>query len=387
MTPEEYSTLYRKFLAGKCTPQERDLLLTYEDEINIQHFHNEEGLRNDALIKAEIYGRLAQQMKPQRNRFKLFSWKYAVAASILILLSIGLFRYLDPKHETSALKGSQLAVKKTMEAGGNRATLTLSNGKEIDLTKIAKGTVYESAAVKITKTSSGAISYQVLATATEDGQAQSFHTIRTPRGGEYQLVLQDGTKVWLNAVSSLRFPNKFIGSKRNVELIGEAYFEVAKNREMPFSVTVKNTRVNVLGTHFNIMGYPEDPSIQTTLLEGAVELSTAKQVLLLAPGEQGTVVSGKDEISKRKVNAEDMIAWKNGYFVFKKESIKTIMSKVARWYGAEIIYQGDVEHIRLGGTVSRAEEISDLLARLELTGAVNFKIEGRKIYVVSATKL
>jgi len=375
MKPEDYNALYAKFLAGNCTQEEENILFSYAEKLDIQDFHNEQKIDRQQEIKGEIYSKINMGMIRKK---RLWPWKYAVAASILILVTIGLYTMNQPE----AVKEPNLVQ---IRAGGNRATLSLGNGKEIDLTKITNGTVYKTEGLNITKTDSGQIRYSV--TASSNGPL-AYHTIRTPLGGEYQLLLPDGTKVWLNAMSSLKFPSQFKGTKREVELVGEAYFEVSKNAEMPFSVSTKAVEVKVLGTHFNVMAYPEDPSTQTTLLEGSVTVSTPTRTVVLAPGELGTVLQGSaNEIGIKKVNTEDQVAWKNGYFVFKKENIKTIMAKVARWYGVDVVYQGNVENIRLGGTVSRAENITDLLKKLELTGAVNFKIEGRKIYVVNAKAL
>ncbi|RZK37353.1 MAG: hypothetical protein EOO90_25385, partial [Pedobacter sp.] len=265
MNSEEYSALYAKFLDGKCSTEERNLLLKYRDELNIQDFDNEERIKDQELIKSEIYTRLQSEIS--KTKLKRFNpWKYAVAASLLIVSSLALYHYI-PKEKIS-FEPQVAATKELIKAGGNRATLTLGDGTEIDLTKIENGTVNLSSDVKITKTSSGEIIYSILDNP-KNQSSPTFNTIRTPSGGEYQITLPDGTKVWLNAISSLKFPNKFTSKNREVELEGEAYFEVAKDASKPFSVSTKHTKVSVLGTHFNVMAYPEDVSTQTTLLEGS----------------------------------------------------------------------------------------------------------------------
>ena len=375
ITPEEYERLYRKFPDGTCTAEERQQIFSYRDEVNISQFDNASRIQDQDRIENEIYTRLRPHLIQEKTR-RLFPYKYIAAASIILIAIIGLLLNRQSNLFNTG-KSAHFAKRDTLIRGGNKAILTLGDQKEIDLSAIEKGTILESSGVRISKTNGGKIIYTL---SSANNLPPSVHTIRTPNGGEFEVVLPDGTQVWLNAASTLKFPSRFAGLKRQVELTGEAYFEVAKNRKMPFSVITKNTEVKVLGTHFNVMAYPEDQSTETTLLEGSVQLNSKQGTLLLKPGEQGRVNS-QDDITNRKVNTEDIIAWKNGYFVFRKENIKSIMAKVARWYGAEIVYDGDLENVKLGGTVSRSENISELLSRLEMTGVINFKIEGKTIYV------
>jgi len=202
-------------------------------------------------------------------------------------------------------------------------------------------------------------------------------------GGEYQVVLADGTKVWLNALSSIRFPTSFKGSERKVEITGEAYFEVAKNARMPFRVIGGSQTVEVLGTHFNINAYPDESAVATTLLEGSVKVAMHDgQAKVLKPGEQALIFKENNSFRVKEVDAEDAVAWKNGYFQFNDDDLKTIMNQLSRWYNVEIVYQQANLDQKFGGTISRSKNLSQVLRILELTGNVRFRVEGRRITVM-----
>jgi ferric-dicitrate binding protein FerR (iron transport regulator) len=221
-----------------------------------------------------------------------------------------------------------------------------------------------------------------------------YNTISTPRGGQYQLVLPDGTKVWLNATSSIKFPVAFTGNTRAVELTGEAYFEVAtvhlrSGQKMPFKVNVANkAEVEVLGTHFNIMAYNEEEAIKTTLLEGAVKVNTQQATLsgvegsaILKPGEQVSISHSSQLSQPIPVQTEEVVSWTNGKFHFNNADIKVIMRQIARWYDVDVEYRNISSQTQLGGIVSRKENLRQLLDYFEIAGKVHFTLEGRKIIV------
>ena len=194
------------------------------------------------------------------------------------------------------------------------------------------------------------------------------------------IVLPDKSQVWLNAASSITYPSAFAGKERKVTLHGEAYFEITKNKEQPFIVNASNTNIKVLGTHFNVMAYENEAAVATTLLEGSVALNSGKSSKMLIPGQQG--LTGADgEIAIHKVDVNDVVAWKNGYFSFRNESIQTVMNKIARWYNVDIEYKGKLSDETMEGSVSRDEDISELLDYLELTDIATFKIDGRRVIV------
>jgi ferric-dicitrate binding protein FerR (iron transport regulator) len=208
-----------------------------------------------------------------------------------------------------------------------------------------------------------------------------YNTISTPRGGQYELMLSDGSKVWLNAASSLRFSASFVGKERKVELLGEAYFEVAKNAAMPFKVKVHGMEVEVLGTHFNINSYDNESMIRTTLLEGSVKINKNNSSSLLKPGQQAQMNKAGEIKIINNVDVEEAIAWKEGKFQFDKADIHDIMRQLARWYDVDVEYKGTVSS-HFGGTISRDVNLSQVLNMLHLTGEVNFQIQDKKVLVM-----
>jgi ferric-dicitrate binding protein FerR (iron transport regulator) len=211
--------------------------------------------------------------------------------------------------------------------------------------------------------------------------ATVYNTITTSRGGQYQVVLPDGTKVWLNATSSIKFPVAFAGNSRVVEVSGEAYFEVAKNPSMPFIAKVKDVEVEVLGTHFDVMAYGEEGKIATTLLEGSVRVSRGREKYAIIPGQQAVWKEDGVFNLNTDVDLEEVVAWKNGKFHFNNVDIKTIMRQIARWYDVDVEYENVAADTRLGGIVSRKQDIRQLLDYFEITGKVKFRVEGKKIIV------
>ena len=215
----------------------------------------------------------------------------------------------------------------------------------------------------------------------QPSSAVAFNTLLIPKGGQYEVTLPDGTLVWLNAASSLKYPTAFTGSERHVEMTGEAYFEVARNTVMPFTVSTGKSTVKVLGTHFNVSAYDDDPADKTALLEGAVVVGKGEKKVLLAPGQQAVVDHDAGAIAVRTINVDDAVAWKNGYFSFRKEDLRTALRKIARWYNVDVEYQGKETNKLLGGTVSRTQTIEEILSYLELTGIAHFTIKERRIIV------
>jgi ferric-dicitrate binding protein FerR (iron transport regulator) len=276
------------------------------------------------------------------------------------------------------LAGAQSAEKSSIVPGRNKATLTLANGNVIVLEDEHNGTLAKQGAVQIIKLNNGQLAYK-------DGEGEnagkpvSFNTLSTPRGGQYQVTLPDGTVVWMNAASKLIFPTAFKGKDRTVKLMGEAYFEVAANDHQPFIVSVNNMEVKVLGTHFNVMAYEEDRVIKTTLLQGMVKVAGNNKEVLLKPGQQAKMkIAG--EMNVVPVNVEEAIAWKNGIFSFNDVTIEEVMQQIARWYDAEVVYPDGVPKGLFRGEIDRTADISTVLKILEVSG-VKFTVEGRKILV------
>lgn len=337
----------------------------------------------DALLERVVS---VDKRSPKRSiTFPLIRW--VAAAVILITVGIGSWFYIS--HQGSDRPGSPYA--NDVPPGGNDAVLTLADGSKISLTDADEGELLQAGGVRIVKAVDGQLIYSIDPARLKAQDAITFNTITTPRGGQYQVNLPDGTKVWLNAASSLKFPTTFTKLKeRKVELSGEAYFEVAKHKEQPFKVisAIANSsraqEIAVLGTHFNINAYDDEPETKTTLLEGSVNVSARRggksESILLIPGQQAVLTNS--ELKMQAADTEEAVAWKNGNFVFNNERIESIMRKIARWYNVEVVYQGKITDNDFIGTVPRFKNISEALTILELTNTVHFKVEGRRITVM-----
>jgi transmembrane sensor len=386
MTPEQYILLYEKYLAGLCTPQEEEALMQYQDKFNMQD-EAEPGLtEKEKTIRSRIYNRVVEtagtdedKTYPEPARIVKLKWWWAAAAVVLLAVGVGTFinKSEQPQQVVDAI--TKPAVK-PIKPGTNTAVLTLADGSTIILDKTANGLVARAGNTSIKKLKNGQLAYSANGVGTAV-DPNALNTISIPRGGQYTVTLPDGTNVWLNSESSLTYPVAFTGDQRKVILKGEAYFEVAKNKKMPFIVHTDRADVNVLGTHFNVNAYADDSDVKTTLLEGSVRLSGKGTSALLVPGEQGIV--DLDGISKKKVNLNQVIAWKLGYFVFRNNNIQDIMRQVSRWYDVEVEFRGNMAGKTFGGTYSKNKDINELLNGLELTGLIHFKIEGRRIIVMT----
>jgi transmembrane sensor len=312
-----------------------------------------------------------------------------IAAAAIVVLAVGIV-YFYQKDTTE--QAANHIVKNDIRPGGNKAYLTLANGKTIVLNTAANGQIANQAGTSVTKTAGGQLVYTITGKSTTSNPAE-VNTITTPHGGQWQVLLPDGTKVWLNAASSLTYPVSFAALKnRRVELSGEAYFEVAKDKTHPFIVHTIKQDVEVLGTHFNINAYADEQYTKTTLLEGSVHVAptTASPInganslawQALKPGQQSVLSNGDIKITA--ANTEAAIAWKNAIFYFEDDNLENIMKRVARWYDVNIIYHNNqVKQELFSGRVSRAQNVSEVLKMLTLTGAAQFKIEGRNIIVTN----
>jgi transmembrane sensor len=301
--------------------------------------------------------------------------KMAAAAVILITLSAGTFYYLSGKKNSGDLA-------QDIAPGGNKAILTLANGDKIVLTNAKNGELSAQGGIVVTKLADGKIVYTVKP---GDVGNTNPNSIETPKGGQYQIVLPDGSKVLLNSLSVLTYPASFAGLKeRRVQLKGEAYFEVAKvttkgDVRMPFIVVTDQQEVKVLGTHFNINSYTDEPVVKTTLIEGSVLVAAGEAEEVLTPGDQA--LAGPKGLRVTAANIDEVLAWKNGYFMFESEDIASVMRKISRWYDVDVVFEGERPKDGFGGTVSRFSNVSKVLRILQLTNKVHFKIEGRRIIV------
>jgi transmembrane sensor len=336
-------------------------------------------IRADKVLFQRIVENLDARETANPKVVSLYAWKkkLAYAAAVVVLLLAGGIYWSKQQPPAPELVTNH--APQQIKPGGAKAILQLADGSTIALDSAANGTLAQQGNTNIVKLSTGQLSYHAGGgnTATEI----AWNVLSTPRGGQYELLLPDGSKAWLNAASSLRFPTTFAGKERNVEMSGEVYFEVAKHTTQPFTVTVNDMRIAVLGTHFNVMAYPDEVNIRTTLLEGAVLVSKGATVKQLAPGQQAILTNGESVFDIRNVEVEQEVAWKEGRFIF-NDNIKGIMRQIARWYDVSIVYEGNISNKAFIGDISRKENVAEVLKMLELTGKIHFKIENRKIVVM-----
>jgi ferric-dicitrate binding protein FerR (iron transport regulator) len=374
--------LAHRFTSGTATDEEKALLHQWfdaadKDEIE-EVFPPQRETEDDVRMRIKSRLQRAIEEEPQKTPRRMgYYVRWIAAAATLVAVSLtGLYFWSAHKpHQTAAGAPPVTISHNDLLPGGNKATLLLGDGSTVNLGTAKNGVIRKVAGTLIDK-QDGQLRYNVSAAY----PAPEMNTIQTPRGGQYQVILPDGTKVWLNAASSLAYPTAFTGADREVKLNGEAYFEVAGNKGKPFKVMVGDMQVNVLGTHFNVMAYEDENAIKTTLLEGAVKVTNEGGSHLLKPGQEGSVDRQSGAFRLLDVNADEAVAWKNGVFKFGGASIESVMREIVRWYDVDVEYQGRTnEHFR--GTISRSVNASEVFKMLELTGAVHFTIDKKKIIV------
>ncbi len=391
---KDLQRIIEKYVSGTATAEEIRFVESYYqyldksedvlDKVDTTEFKSMEDENVQALLAA--IHRPAQQPKRLMVR-------YSIAAAILFILGFGILYITKEEPQTETQKVANSSKEIDVLPGKDRAILTLANGKKIILDDSKDGRISETENLTITKTKSGQLIYQARAVNSKTG-AVAYNTIETPRGGQYQIFLPDGTKVWLNASSSLRYPERFVGNQRKVTLTGEAYFEVAKMENgrgkmedgpnhVPFLVETGNQVVEVLGTHFNVNGYMDEQSIKTTLVEGSVRVSNTntKQSKLIKPGQQSII--GNQSFLISDIDTDDETAWKNGLFRFNNSNLKNILFQLERWYDIKIDYS-NIPTKRFNGMIPRKVKLSEVLNMLELTGNMNFKVDqNRQLKVIT----
>jgi len=435
--------LIDRYLDGTCTDQERQLVEQVYSKVALAKILEDShidfsgiGRESWAYIAAETAGEvgagleigsgrynrtgLEVRYEPEvtlksRPMFRL--WRGVAAAVAVVAITLGTWLYYPTLSSRVPRDLNRNAIHKDLNdiaPGHNTATITLADGTVINLDTNRTGVVFNSDDLTYadgTSVTSSLLSSSSLRGKHSDEAISQTLTASTPRGGTYQFVLPDGTKAWLNAASSIRFPSSFAGTqRRSIEMTGEVYLEVAKDRAHPFIVKSRGQEVEVLGTHFNINAYTDESNVKTTLLEGSVKVSSLQQgsadasslrgraeasrsnlpgrgpsttqgvATTLKPGQQ-SILSNTNRIEIKQVNTAEAIAWKEGNFVFNNEDIETIMRHIARWYNIEVKYEGILPAGEFSGNVSRSKNISQVLQALELTKLVHFKVEGRTVVV------
>jgi transmembrane sensor len=371
MDEQYYHQLVKRYLKGNATDDELEVFahLAKEgklDEYLIQALNQETGISEVNALTERILG---------KKRYLLPVWfKYAAAVFLISILAI------YATHQPIPAKKQVAVVPVTNDAlpGGNKAVLTLANGQKLILSNSANGALTEQGSTQVSKVEDGLLVYQPTKAATIL-EPVSYNTISTPRGGQYQVRLPDGSNVWLNSVSTITFPTAFQGDERNVTITGEVYFEVAKNKAKPFLVHAPGQTVQVLGTHFNINAYSDENTVKTTLLEGGIKISTQYGEKIITPGQQA-LVSSRHITIVDDGDTEAAVAWKNGNFIFDNTSLPALMRQLARWYDVDIIYGGTVADHEFVGQIKRSANLSGVLKILTASG-LHATVNGRKMFI------
>lgn len=390
---EDHYVLYKRFLDNTCSEEDlSDLFQLFRtaDENVLKDLIMEELMSAEAEFSARekeadrlyaVHQQVKTEIGRRRNRIKRLVYKFSAAAALILTVTSGILLWKNSDKNPVTKK---IQVSAAIKPGEFQATLTLANGKKITLRRSMTDTIARIGETTVNVSPSDGVSYQNNGGSRE--LKNSSNTLATSRGEQspYPLVLADGSKVWLNAASSITFPTQFSGKSRIVSVTGEAYFEVSHNKSAPFKVLSGRQEITVLGTHFNIKAYDDEHKISTTLLEGSVRVkdipSGASELLI--PGQQAKLERSSGGMVIGKADMEEVVAWKNGFFMFNDQKITSIMRAVSRWYDVEVEYRNfHNNEEKFGGTFSRSSNLPDILGSLQSLGHVQFRIDKRKIIV------
>lgn len=387
MTEERLVSLLFKRLSGTLVSEEARELEEWAGESpeNQQFLQRNESLLEKKITRwkkfdpAQGYAKWTRYRQSQQRARILRIGALSAAASLLLAVVVISVMGKTGRDGHTAPGGTIAAT--GVPAGRNTATLTLAGGRQILLDSAGNGEVAMQGRTRLVKDDSGSISY-VLAGKGAPPMTMTYNVLTTPRAGQYQLRLPDGSHVWLNNVSSIRYPTAFSGKDRTVELTGEAYFDIAADRNKPFIVKVRDEAVEVLGTSFDVLSYPEEGGTQTTVLTGAVKVRTGTHAVSLRPDEQSRVGQGGDLKVLTAISSEEVVSWKNGFFYFgHTSSFDAVMRQLARWYDVDVVYKGKVPDMDFTGKIDRSLPLEDMLKYLDENG-VHFRVEGRKLIVL-----
>lgn len=360
---EELLRLLQKYREGQTSPAEEEFLEAYYNLFE----HSDDGLAKLGAsqkeeLKQNIRAGLDQKIAQQKKPFWLRNYR-SIAAIGLLILAGGYLLLNNLSNNKNLRQTVQVTKARDIAPGSNKAILTLANGQKVALKN----------------ENDEKLIYQLLDSSANTTIA--YNTVTTPRGGQFELTLPDGSRVWLNATSSISFPTAFTGKERRVTTTGEVYFEVAK-KHLPFIVATAGQEVEVLGTHFNINAYPDEDQIKTTLLEGSVKIGAAAdhKARLLKPGQQAVLMPSGEFVAIQEADTEMAVAWKNGFFKFDKQDIQSVMRQISRWYDIEVVYKGNIPNDEYVGKIKRSANVSGVLNILRLS-KLNFKVEEKRIIV------
>lgn len=390
MDKKDFEKLLDKYIAGEASLEEEQRLLNFYGSFQ----KKPKTVKATDELGENIFGKIQENISavdedPYNPSFYYLK-SISIAAIILLFISTGLYFYSN-RMISEPEQFTEIDVRNDILPGYNKAILTLADGSKISLDDAANGLLASQGNIAITKTDNGQIVYEKnnVDKSKFISHRSAINTIQTPKGGKYQIRLPDGSKVWLNSASTLIYPTTFAGNERKVQLKGEAYFEIAPNKNVPFRVESDNQIVEVLGTHFNINSYDDEDYVKTTLLEGSVKVilssnpNEISKTKLLKPGEQSLTKSSQSGIRIENADTEKAVAWKNGYFKFRNTPIKEIMREIERWYDVELIYEGKIPSDEFTGFISNDVKISAVLKIMEESGGVKFSVKGKKLKVKS----
>lgn len=381
MDKQSFFSILDKYQDGTASAAEKALIEEYYRRME-KAGTTELTADEEAEIRRTMYNQIAAGFEEPGAKvvsLKRSYSKIAAAAVLLMTIGAGSYFFLFKKPVTEPAHAETAKVKpRDLPPGRDAAVLTLGDGRTIILDS-ASGTISQQGGATVINLN-GQVSYDNKG-GKDKPAAVVYNTISTARGNQYQLILADGSKVWLNSASSLRFPTSFTGDIREVELDGEGYFEVAKNASKPFHVKTNSQDIEVLGTHFNVNAYNDEVATKTTLLEGSVKVKADNSVVL-KPGEQAELSGANSQLTiHHSPDIDQVMAWKNGWFEFDKTDIKAIMRQISRWYDVDIRYETKTDNATYGGRISRNINLSNILKMLELYG-VHCKLEGKTLTVI-----
>jgi ferric-dicitrate binding protein FerR (iron transport regulator) len=389
MQKEEVQELVEKYLHNIASKEEEERLLQwYWRESNLKSEWELNSFQSELDLKSKIYTKITEQDESETDQYNSEKNKFKkIGIALLFFTILALAAFFNSNQFRKSNTDKTLVVEQPVDIlpGGSKAILTLADGRKIELDESKNGILVDQGGIKVHKNSDGIIEYtfskkEIPSLNSLDPAEPVFNTIETPVGGKYQLNLADGSKVWLNSSSSIRFPIFFSKDKREVELKGEAYFEVSKDSKRKFSVRSGIQTVEVLGTQFNINAYSDEKSIKTTLFEGEIRVIDLKtnHSKLLKPGEQSNV---DQSIQIRKIDTQTEIAWKEGYFHFKKANIETVMRQLGRWYGVTARYEGNLPEHHFSGAISNNLTLLEVFEILEKSN-IHFRLDGKEVVVM-----
>jgi transmembrane sensor len=369
MNSTDFKELLQKYNDGICSDEEKLLIESWYMEFN--------SVEPLVLTDDQIAGIMAMKVPVlPMARQKQVGWWISVAAAILIVTTSALYFSLK---QSSRQESNITKVQNDIRPGTDQAILTLASGEKIILNNAQKGVLTNQANAVVNKTDNGHVVYAVGANTIDEPVV--FNTMSVPRGGQYHLTLIDGTQVWLNSNSSITFPTRFDGNERKVTVTGEAYFEVAHQAEKPFRVSSKGQVIEVLGTHFNLNAYEDEPSVKTTLLQGSVKVMARGKTEILKPGDQALL--SEKALVMASADMEEVMAWHEGDFVFKKQTVEEIMRKVSRWYDIDIDYDHySPDNHTFTGVISRKKNLSSVIQMMKAsTTSLKFQINGKRLLI------